>query len=699
MIRSREAGVMNQVTIEQLQAENDSLRLRMQEAEEALQAIRLGEVDAIVVENETDQIYTLETADRPYRLLVEQMPHGAVTLTVDGSILYCNRRFGKLVRVPVAQLLGRPIREFITPDSWPAFESLLADGQMAEVQGEVSLRRPDGVTLPAYLGVNAFREGAHGLCLMVTDLTEQRHYQELQITQSALQQALTEREEAAALLSTLLEAAPVGFAYVDRECRWLRVNEAAASMNGVPREQHLGRRVSEVLPEIGVKVEALLRQVLTTGEPLSNVELVHRTHGVTGDERHWLASYYPVRTSKGELLGAGWVALDITAQKRLEQALRDDDRRKDEFLATLAHELRNPLAPIRNAVQILKAKGLPYAELQWARGVLDRQLQIMTRLLEDLLDVSRISRNSLELRKERVDLASIVSAALETSRPVVDEGAHELTVTLPDRPIYFDVDSVRMAQVFANLLNNAAKYTERGGQIGLRLERRGQEVVVSVKDSGIGIAADALPRIFGIFSQAKPALERSQGGLGIGLWLVKRLVELHGGSVEAYSEGANRGSEFIVRLPIHDDVETADAPTSGDDTESRAAQDQRKILVVDDNRDSADSLAMALKLMGSDVATAYDGEQAVKAVESLHPDVMLLDIGMPLLNGYDACRRIRSQPWGRDVFIVALTGWSQVEDQRRAEEAGFNAHMVKPVDHGALKTLLAKVPRRKGVVA
>ncbi len=387
-----------------------------------MQAIRLGEVDAIVVENETDQIYTLETADRPYRLLVEQMPHGAVTLTVDGSILYCNRRFAKLVRVPVAQLLGRPIREIIAPESWPLFESLLEDGQAIEVQGEVGLCRTDGAMVPVYLGVSALREGAHGLCLMVTDLTEQRHYQELQTTQTALQQALIEREETAALLGTLLEAAPVGFAYVDRDCRWLRVNEAAAAMNGVPRELHLGRRVSELLPDIGAKVESQLQQVLTTGEPVTNIELVHRASGTAEEERHWLANFYPVRTSKGEVLGAGWVALDITAQKRLEQALRDDDRRKDEFLATLAHELRNPLAPIRNAVQILKAKGLPYAELQWARGVLDRQLQIMTRLLEDLLDVSRISRNSLELRKERVDLAAIVNAALETSRPVIDEG-------------------------------------------------------------------------------------------------------------------------------------------------------------------------------------------------------------------------------------------------------------------------------------
>ena len=392
----------------------------------------------------------------------------------------------------------------------------------------------------------------------------------------------------------------------------------------------------------------------------------------------------------GEPLRMLGVSMDITERKRIEEALRDADRKKDEFLATLAHELRNPLAPIRNAVQILKAKGPPQPELQWARGVIDRQVQLMARLLEDLLDVSRISRNKLELRMERVDLAAVVEAAVETSRPVIEAGRHELTVILPPEPIHLEADPVRLAQVFANLLNNAAKYTEEGGRIRLSAERQGSDVVVSVKDSGIGIAAEMLPRIFEIFSQAKPALVRSQGGLGIGLSLVKGLVELHGGSIEARSAGAGPGKR-VRRPPAgrHGHARSEARPDRARTTSK--ARDRCRILIVDDNHDSADSLAMLLQIMGHEVGTAYDGEEAVEAAGALQPDVVLLDIGMPKLNGYDACRRIREQPWGKGMFLIALTGWGQEEDRRRTEEAGFNHHMVKPVDPAALMKLLASL--------
>ena len=364
--------------------------------------------------------------------------------------------------------------------------------------------------------------------------------------------------------------------------------------------------------------------------------------------------------------------------------LKEGDRRKDEFLATLAHELRNPLAPVRNAIQLLKLKGPDEPQLRWARDVIERQLQYLTRLIEDLMDVSRITRNKLELRRQRVALNDIVQGAVESSRPIIDQGALQLTVSLPPQPVFIDGDAVRLAQVFLNLLNNAAKYTDRGGQISLTAHVEADDVVVSVKDTGIGIAPEKRARLFELFFQVDRTLERSHGGLGIGLALVRRLVELHGGRVESRSEGVGRGSEFIVRLPM------ASEPAGAASSLARSpAISPVRLLVADDNRDSADSLAMLLRLHGHDVHTAYDGIEAVNAAERLRPDAVLLDIGMPRLNGYDACRQIRQSVWGRDLLVIAMTGWGQAEDRRRTVDVGFDAHLVKPVDPQELIALLA----------
>jgi signal transduction histidine kinase/CheY-like chemotaxis protein len=373
-----------------------------------------------------------------------------------------------------------------------------------------------------------------------------------------------------------------------------------------------------------------------------------------------------------------------------EAALREIDRRKDEFVATLAHELRNPLAPICNAVNILRAEGPHEPKLKWCEDVIDRQVQQMTRLLDDLLDVSRIAHKKLELRKVRVELTAVVETAVETSRPLIDANHHQLTVTLPAESIYLEADPIRLAQVFSNLLNNAAKYMEKGGQISLTAERQGSDVAISIKDTGIGIAADALPLIFEMFSQATPALERSQGGLGIGLSLVKGLVELHSGTIEARSDGLGQGSMFAVYLPLVVEGRVHEPrPMSESSEQKRGAKCH--LLVVDDNRDSADSLARMLTIMGHEVHTAYDGEQAVEAAGAHRPEVILLDIGMPKLNGYDAARRIREQPWGAGMCLIALTGWGQEQDRQRATEAGFNRHLVKPVESAALVKILAEL--------
>jgi PAS domain S-box-containing protein len=375
---------------------------------------------------------------------------------------------------------------------------------------------------------------------------------------------------------------------------------------------------------------------------------------------------------------------------RLYRALREEDHRKTEFLALLAHELRNPLAPLRNSLQVMRLAGDKREAVEQARTLMERQLHHLVRLVDDLLDVSRISRGKLQLRKERITLAAAVSSALETCTPLVERQGDELLVTLPDEPVYLDADKTRLAQALGNLVSNAAKYSERGSRIWLTARREGGEVAVSVRDTGVGIPAAMLPRVFDLFTQVDRSLEKAQGGLGVGLTIVKRLVEMHGGSIEAHSEGYGRGSEFIIHLPVAPAPAPEERPAGGDAPARPPAG--RRILVADDNVDAADSLAALLRLMGHEVRTAHDGLAAVEAAAALRPDLILLDIGMPKLNGYDTCRRLREQGWIRRPVIVALTGWGQDEDKRRSQEAGFDRHLVKPVEPAALDQLLAELP-------
>jgi len=375
---------------------------------------------------------------------------------------------------------------------------------------------------------------------------------------------------------------------------------------------------------------------------------------------------------------------------RFIEQLREQDRRKDEFLATLAHELRNPLAPMHNGLELIRLARTNPATLENARSMMERQLQQMKRLVDDLLDVSRISRNKLDLRMERTELASVVGSAIETSRPLLEAADQQLSVSLPTRPVFVNADPVRLAQAFSNLLNNAAKYSERGGRIWFEAEQKGEEAIVRVRDNGIGIPAAELPSIFDIFVQVDRSLERSQGGLGVGLTLVKRLVQMHGGHVEAHSDGPGKGSEFVVHLPC---VVRPQA-TASSEQEATAAHEGNghlRVLVVDDNRDSAESLTMVLELLGHHVSLASDGVEAVEAARMFKPNVVFLDLGMPKMNGYDAARMIRQQPECEKVKLIALTGWGQEEDKRRSHEAGFDLHMVKPIDFNALEKLLGEM--------
>ncbi len=570
-------------------AEIDDLRLRLQEAEETIRAIRSGTVDAFVVEESHGaRVYTLQTADRPYRLLVEEMQQGALTLGDDGTIAYCNRRFADLVGKPLERLMGVAFRDFIPLDARPFYENLLQQGRAGAGQGEAYVRKADGGSIPVFLTLNALPpESGMAVGVLVTDLTTQRHHEKL------------------------------------------------------------------------------------------NAAL---------------------------------------------EALKESDRRKNEFLAILAHELRNPLAPIRNAVHILRltaGRGLTSPEDETIKStyeMMERQVGQMVRLVDDLLDVSRVNRGTIELRKERVELTSSVRHAVEACGSLYERMDHELTVTLPPQPVYLNADPTRLAQIVGNLLVNACKFTDKGGRISLTVTVGGvgnQESGVSaeratsspapdsrpptpfaairLRDNGIGIAADQLPRIFDMFTQVDTTLERSVSGLGIGLTLVKSLVELHGGSIEAESPGPGGGSTFTVRLPLAG----ADAPRAGLPAapERGAAKPQsfgRRILVVDDNVDGAESLAMLLDFSGHETRTAHSGPEALGAAREFHPEVVFLDIGLPGMNGYEVAKHFRREPVFNGIVLVALTGWGSAEDKQRSAEAGFDFHMTKPVEAGAMASVLAR---------
>jgi signal transduction histidine kinase/ActR/RegA family two-component response regulator len=461
---------------------------------------------------------------------------------------------------------------------------------------------------------------------------------------------------------------------------------------------HDGQEAADRTREIGHILEPLLRSgggpapVLPNpvGEGTAHLAIIPM--GYDGDCGFVVAGSqqrdFPTQTDRLLLSVGANQATVVLQHKRAEAALQETDRRKDEFLAILAHELRNPLAPLRNALSILRLRGADAQILEQTRNIMERQLQQMVRLIDDLMDISRVTRGKIELRKERLDLAAVIRDALETSRPLIEESGHEIQVSCPPEPLFLNADPTRLAQVFANLLNNAAKYTPRGGRIWLTAERQEDSVFVKVRDTGVGIPAHMLLRIFETFTQVDRSLERPQGGLGIGLALVRSLVELHGGSVVARSDGPGQGSELIVRLPVEPPPGKAKAP--GEDGK-QGIMAKHRILVVDDNKDSADSLAMLLTLQGSEVRTAYDGLEAIEAAASFKPDVILSDIGMPGLDGYQAAQRIRERLHGSKVVLVAMTGWGQEEDKRRSMAAGFDFHLVKPVDPADLERLLSSI--------
>jgi signal transduction histidine kinase len=387
---------------------------------------------------------------------------------------------------------------------------------------------------------------------------------------------------------------------------------------------------------------------------------------------------------------------EIAVRARAETALKDADRAKDEFLAILAHELRNPLAPIRNAVEIMRRRPLEDPQLVWARDLVERQLGHLARLVDDLLDVSRITRGAITLAREPVLVHTVLLRALETIQPMIERHTHELLIDMGEQQLEVEGDLIRLTQALSNLLNNAVKYTEAGGRIKVTVSREENLVAIRVQDSGVGISSELLPRLFNLFTQAATTTDRAQGGLGIGLALVRRLVEMHGGTVAAHSEGENRGSEFVVRLPLLAQSARRRWPPAAT-AEMRDRPPPRRILVVDDNADSLDSLAALLRCEGHEVYTAADGLEALARAALCRPEIALLDLGMPKLDGVQLGRRIRAEPWGRAMTLIALTGWGQETDRKRTQAAGFDAHLIKPLDMGALAPYL--LPQANGAAA
>ena len=459
-------------------------------------------------------------------------------------------------------------------------------------------------------------------------------------------------------------------------------NERWTEYTGQPLEAALGQGWTAcVHPDDNTRLLPYRARCRETGQPYEGEVRYRRQDG----EYRWHA-FRALRAPGTDGTAEQWfgISVDIHDAKVAQEALRAADQRKDEFLATLAHELRNPLAPIRNALQLLQLTPMVDPTLRAAQDVMDRQVTHMVRLIDDLLDVSRITRGKLELRREPVELGRVVEQALETARPNMSQ---KLTVSLPDEPVRLDADPVRLSQILANLLNNAAKFTPKNGHIELVARMEAGRAVIRVRDDGIGIAPDQLPRLFQMFTQAGSPLDRASGGLGIGLALARSLVELHHGSIQARSEGLGRGSEFIVSLPVLTLSDAAALPPLSARKPYNGAV--RRVLVVDDVKDNASSLAALLRVDGNAVEIAHDGLEAVERAAAFKPDLVLLDLGLPRLSGFEACEVMRRQPWGKGLVIVALTGWGNDEDRRRTREAGFDAHLVKPVQYETLRELLA----------
>ena len=616
-----------------------------------------------------------ETSERLH-ITLSSIGDAVVSTDADGVITFLNRVAETLTGWTTAEAVGRPLTEVlivVNHDTREAVENpalrALREGTVVGLANHTVLIARDGAERPIDDSAAPIHDAGGavvGAVLVFRDVSDRLEAYEIQGRLAAIVDSSQD-----AIISKSLDGTIRSW------------NREAERVFGYTAAEAVGQRITLIIPSDREDEERDIMMRLRRGERVEHFETVRRAKD--GRLVDLSIAISPVRDAAGHVIGASKVARDISERKKIGDALEAADRRKDEFLAVLAHELRNPLAPLANGLQVIRLAQSNPVTVERARSMMERQLSHLVRLVDDLLDISRISRNKMELRRSRLLLSDVVNSAIETARPLIEAARHTLTVSIPPEPIHLDGDLTRLSQVFSNLLTNSAKYTDPPGRISLDVVRHPGTVTVAVRDTGIGIEADQLDVIFGMFSQVDPRVERSRGGLGIGLALVDGLVKMHGGSVTAQSPGRGQGSTLTVTLPV---IESAAPPRAEPSEPASTTHHKRRILVVDDNIDSATSMAMMLEYLGNEVGTAHDGLQAIERAERNRPDVVLMDIGMPILDGYEATRRIRSKPWGRDVIIIALTGWGQDDDRARSHEAGCNGHLTKPVSLPDLERLL-----------
>ncbi|WP_169728094.1 PAS domain-containing protein [Massilia alkalitolerans] len=639
-----------------------------------------------VTDRKLAEIELYESRER-FQKIVSQAATGVVQLDHEGRITLVNQKYCEMVQRTEAELLGASVLDVTAPDSVPVtLEAvrLLAGGESGVVIDKEYLRR-DGSVMPATSSVNALRgpNGEfQGLVAIVVDTTESRRAAEkLRASEERYRTLFESVDQGFCIFEMIFDAQdrPVDY-------RFLEMNPMFEAHTGL--HDAVGRTAREMIPTLDAFWFETYGRVAQMGEPV-------RFENAAPAMGRWF-DVYATRLGGPASRRVALLFSDITARKQSEETLRklasdleEADRRKTEFLATLAHELRNPLAPIRSGLSVMRLKGDNPASVARVREMMERQVSHMVHLIDDLLDIARISGGKLELKKERADLRGVLSNAVETSLPLIETGRHELSVDVPEHAVPVEADVTRIAQVVANLLNNAAKYTPNGGRIGLSLRIEGSDALIAVSDNGIGIPQDELSSVFEMFSQVGHHLERAQGGLGIGLSLVRRLVDMHGGSVAAASGGPHAGSTFTVRLPLADgaqDTLVQPVPQSAE-----GAVGGTRILVVDDNVDAATTLSMILEACGYTTQVAHGGIEALAAAQAFRPQVAFLDIGMPGMDGYETARAMRGLEGLEDVTLVALTGWGADSDRRKSNEAGFDQHLTKPVQLDVVQDLLAKL--------
>jgi len=628
----------------------------------------------------------LHASRERFAKIVSQAATGVVQMDTAGRIVLANQKYCEMVGRSEAELLGMRVADVTAPQSrlqtQDALERLAAGA--SGVALDKFYLREDGSLQSATSSINALRGPGgefEGLVAIVLDTTESKRVQEqLRASEERYRTLFESVDQGFCIFEMIFDAAgkPVDY-------RFLEMNPMFEQHTGLV--DAVGRTAREMLPGLDAFWFDTYGRVALTGEPA-------RFENEAPAMARWF-DVYATRIGGPDSRKVALLFSDVSARKRSEKELRrlaDDlaeaDRRKTEFLATLAHELRNPLAPIRNGLSVMRLGGDNPAAVGKVREMMERQVGHMVHLIDDLLDVARISGGKLELKRQRADLRTILASAVETSLPLIEAGQHALEVDMPDQPLLVDADATRIAQVVANLLNNAAKYTPARGSIRLSVRREGEQAVVVVSDTGVGIAGDALAGVFEMFSQIGRTVDRSQGGLGIGLSLVRRLVEMHGGSVAAESGGANAGSVFTVRLPLAALAATQAAPQLDAPAPGADGGAGLKVLVVDDNVDAAVTLSMILEASGHMTRVAHDGHQALELARDFRPRVVFLDIGMPGMSGYDTARAMRAMAELEGSVLVALTGWGAESDRQRSSEAGFDHHLTKPVQLAVVEELL-----------